>query len=159
MEFFTDYEENGAISMGSDFMQISMSHDFNLQVGQTCSLTQLQMNSVPAVKNVSDAMKQLSGLYTGDHSRLFQVERAEIWIGNSDKKVTIATGVTEKPKSLIQKVLNQVQTSPSIGSDLSQSHPWLNALSPQNYFRSRPVFFVPSHLTVRKAAEILLYLN
>ena len=33
MEFFTDYEENGAISMGSDFMQISMSHDFNLQVG------------------------------------------------------------------------------------------------------------------------------
>jgi len=64
------------------------------------------MNSVPAVKNASDAMKQLSGLYSGDHSRLFQVERAEIWIGNSDKKVTLQSGVADKPKSLIQKVLN-----------------------------------------------------
>jgi hypothetical protein len=28
LEFFTDYESGGAISMGSDFMQISMSYDF-----------------------------------------------------------------------------------------------------------------------------------
>ena len=87
MEFFTDYEEGGAISMGSDFMQISMSHDFNLQVGQTSGLTQLEMNTIPSVKNAVNCMNMLRGLYSGDTSKLFQVERAEIWIGNSDKKV------------------------------------------------------------------------
>lgn len=41
LEFFTDYESGGAISMGSDFMQISMSYDFRLTVGQINSLTKL----------------------------------------------------------------------------------------------------------------------
>jgi hypothetical protein len=39
------------------------------------------------------------------------------------------------------------------------SHPWLSALSPQNFFRSRRVFNVPAHLTVKKISEILLHLN
>jgi hypothetical protein len=30
LEFFSDYESGGAISMGSDFMQVSMSYDFRL---------------------------------------------------------------------------------------------------------------------------------
>jgi hypothetical protein len=47
LEFFTDYDSGGAISMGSDFMQISMSIDFNLQVGTTSHLTQLDMSGVP----------------------------------------------------------------------------------------------------------------
>lgn len=39
------------------------------------------------------------------------------------------------------------------------NHPWLSALSPLNLFRSRRVFNVPAHLSVKKVAEILLFLN
>jgi hypothetical protein len=41
----------------------------------------------------------------------------------------------------------------------STSHPWLSAQSPQNFFRSRRVFNVPAHLTLKKITEILLQLN
>lgn len=40
-EIFTDYESGGAINMGTDFMQVSFSHDFRLQVGHTNALTEI----------------------------------------------------------------------------------------------------------------------
>lgn len=40
----------------------------------------------------------------------------------------------------------------------SLAHPWLSALSPLNLYRSRRVFNVPAHLSVKKVAEILLFL-
>jgi hypothetical protein len=47
LEFFTDYDNGGAISMGSDFMQVSLSYDFRLQVGQIATLSDINLNSVP----------------------------------------------------------------------------------------------------------------
>jgi len=47
LEFFTDYEGGGAISMGSDFMQVSMSYDFRLQVGCVNNLNEIMVNAVP----------------------------------------------------------------------------------------------------------------
>jgi hypothetical protein len=47
LEFFTDYEGGGAISMGSDFMQVSMSYDFRLQVGLINNLTEFMVSAVP----------------------------------------------------------------------------------------------------------------
>jgi len=47
LEFFSDYESGGALSMGSDFMQISMSYDFKLSVGPTTQLTEFELGSVP----------------------------------------------------------------------------------------------------------------
>ncbi len=41
----------------------------------------------------------------------------------------------------------------------TQNHPWLSGQTPQNFFRSRRVFHAPAHLSVKKIAEILLFIN
>lgn len=158
LEFFTDYESGGAISMGSDFMQISMSYDFRLSVGNISNLNELTLNSVPRSKSGPiNGLKQFTGLLSGDQNKVFQVERAEIWIGNSAGSKTPSVSFANQSKvGRISKVLSQVQMPFQQGVD---THPWLSALSPQNFYRSRRVFFVPAHLTVKKAAEILLHLN
>lgn len=108
---------------------------------------------MPDNKSGAQGLKHFQSLLSGATHSTFQVERAEIWIGNGDKKV--ATVSQDKPKVLIQKVLTSIQIPPQS----QEVHPWLNYISPLNFYRSRPIFFVPAHLTVRKAAEILLCLN
>ena len=144
--------------MGSDFMQVSMSYDFRLQVGLINNLTEIMVNSVPReTTGPINGLKVFSGLLNGDQNKVFQVEKAEIWIGNNGTKAK-SISFAEKPKQHLQSVLSQVQLPMQYGVD-STSHPWLSALSPQNFFRSRRVFNVPAHLTVKKVAEILLQLN
>lgn len=71
LELFTDYESGGAISMGSDFCQISMSYDFRLSVGQINSLTEVIVNSVPRNKSGPTGLKHFSGLLSGDRDKVF----------------------------------------------------------------------------------------
>lgn len=46
MEFFSDFEQGGAISMGSDFIIFSHSFDFQFTVGIYENLTNIPMTSV-----------------------------------------------------------------------------------------------------------------
>lgn len=63
MEFFTDYDNGGAISMGSDFMQVSLSYDFRLQVGQIATLSDINLSSVPRpTQGPIQSLKQFNGL-------------------------------------------------------------------------------------------------
>lgn len=35
-------------------------------------------------------------------------------------------------------------------------HPWYHAMSPYNFFRSRQVFMVPSHINVKQLSQIIV---
>lgn len=98
-------------------------------------------------------------LYNGNQSQRFRVEKGEVWISNTSSSAAnkpSSQALIDGQKSTRDRALGQVQTVPMNPSDY---HPWIKQLSPMNLFRSRPVFFVPSHLTIRKATEILMLLN
>lgn len=45
-EMHIDYDANGAMSMGTDFLQMSWSYDFRSTVGVTNSVTEVQLKSI-----------------------------------------------------------------------------------------------------------------
>lgn len=143
--------------MGSDFMQISMSYDFKLSVGPTSQLSEVLLTTVPKTGSIACLAQIADSATNFEGSKEFTLERAEIWLGNVGSKQSSVNGANGS--ATIVKVLNSLrQEERSFGGD-TVNHPWVNQLSPFNYFRSRNVFMVPSHLTIKKIAEILLYLN
>jgi len=137
VEIFTDYDGGGAFSMGSDFMMISYSIDFNFTVGITDPLAQLDLSTVPTCQEIEPSL-------SGD----FKFGLAEVWTCNLNQKATVSASESlEAQKSQRQNIIQQV-SSPSFRSG-NQAHPWIQSLNPYNLFRTRPVFMVPSHLTVK----------
>jgi hypothetical protein len=82
---------------------------------------------------------------------MFKLEKAEIWVANLSTKGT-ATTEHGSLNALKQKVFGSIL--PKADEAL---HPWVNSMNSYNLFRSRSVFMVPSHLTMKQITETLLY--
>jgi hypothetical protein len=156
-EMHIDYDQNGAMSMGCDFMQMSWSYDYNSTVGITSQVTEVPLKSV---KQAGGAFQHdwLKILYNGSNAQRFRFDKCEVWVSNtaSTQNKPSSQALQDGQKSTRDRALGQVQSVPMNPSD---NHPWIKQLSPMNLFRARPVFFVPSHLSIRKATEILMLLS
>lgn len=127
IEFFTDYEQGGAISMGMDFMLISNSFDFSLTVGNCSQAKSFKMNTVPNPTDMSAIEKEISNCLNN-----FTLETSEIWTCSFNKKGECQVS----PENLKQKITSSINST-------NLTHPWNNILSPYNFFRARSVFQVP----------------
>lgn len=129
LEVISDYEGGGSISIGQDFFNISYSYDYGLVVGVNHGIEPIKVNGIP------DPDKELATVLKPQYN--FQIEKAEIWIADLDKKQGPSI---QKNQDLRQNVLKTI----GMQAFNAKPHPWTIKSSPYNYFRSRPVFMVPA---------------
>ena len=147
LEVFLDFEQGGALSFATDFIMLSLSNDFTLQLGYLNAVQSFRPNVMPTMPK-----KQFHECTD------FTFHQAQFWVANSQSTQKAQAKSGSEKSQTTSKVLAEV-SYPMFSVGEASLHPWLNQHTCQNYFRARRVFNVPAHLTVSKMADVLLYLK